>query len=111
MIAEQRDIFLVPFPYSDFSDRKVRPVLILSKDTFNTTSEDVIICAITSTLSKDPYSLLITSKDLEEGHLFMTSAVKMENILKIDKKLLIKKIGKLKKDAFSNVIKIVSTLF
>lgn len=111
MIAEQRDIFLVPFPYTDFSDKKVRPVLILSKNVFNTISEDVIICAITSTISKDKYSLTITTKDLEEGHLFVTSAVKVENILKIDKRLLIKKIGKLKKDTFSEVIKILSTLF
>lgn len=34
-IYRQRDIALVPFPFSDLSQQKVRPVLILSNDLFD----------------------------------------------------------------------------
>jgi mRNA interferase MazF len=111
MITEQRDIFLVPFPFSDFSGNKVRPVLILSKNTFNNTSEDVIVCGITSNTRKSQYTHIIETCDLEEGILFVKSAVKIENILKIDKKLFIKKIGKIKKQHFNKIIKKLYSLF
>ena len=62
MKIQQRDIFLVPFPFSDLSQTKVRPVLILSKDTFNNSSQDVIVCSITSNIAKNPYKILIDNE-------------------------------------------------
>lgn len=111
MIIEQREILLVPFPFSDFKGSKVRPVLVLSKGQFNHSSEDVIVCGITSNLTKDYYTLRIETKDLEEGHLSAPCCIKVENILKIDKKLLLKKIGRLKEKTFANVLKKLGALF
>jgi mRNA interferase MazF len=51
MIIEQKEIYLVPFPFSDFSGKKVRPVLVLSNNKFNR-GEDIIVCAITSKITK-----------------------------------------------------------
>ena len=111
MNIEQKELFLVPFPFSDLSGQKVRPVLILSKNEYNTISEDVIVCSITSNLQKETYKIAITTNDLEEGKLFETSCIKIENVLKIHKKLLIKKIGKLKQKTFSHVLERFFTLF
>ena len=97
----QREIYLVPFPFSDFSNKKVRPVVIVSNNKFNLSS-DVIVCAITSNILKDFYSVYI--ENLEEGSLDNPCCVKSENILKIDKNLLIKKIGKLRKEDFSKIV-------
>jgi len=111
MNVEQRDLFLVPFPFSDLSGNKIRPVIIISKDQFNKNSEDVIICGITSNISKGKHTINIDNKDLEKGHLFVPCCIKTENILKINKNLLIKQIGKLKPDTFSKVLKELYTLF
>ena len=59
---DQKSIVLVPFPYSDQTGNKVRPALILSNLKFNK-NEDVIICAITSSIKDRPYSILIDSND------------------------------------------------
>ena len=111
MNAAQKELFLVPFPFSDGSGKKVRPVLVLSKDQFNNTSQDVIVCAITSNLEKHSYSLQISQKDLEEGTLHTSSTIKIENILKVDKTLLLKKIGKIKEPTFTQAQEKLYTLF
>ena len=103
MTVRQRDLFLVPFPFSDQSGWKVRPVLIISNDNFNQSSEDIIVCAITLNI-KNIHSVVITTSDLEEGILSTESYVKVENILKVNQQLLIKKIGKLQKDTFIKVL-------
>ena len=65
-MIQQRDILLLPFPFSDLAGNKVRPVLALSNDSFNNISGDIIVCAITSKFGKEKYSIYISNKDLEE---------------------------------------------
>jgi len=101
---KQRDLFLVPFPFSDQSGRKVRPVIIISNSFFSEDSEDILVVGVTSNLSKDRYSVPLTNKDLEEGNLLTPCCIKAENILKIDKELIIKKIGKVKKEILNKTI-------
>ena len=43
------DIVLVPFPFTDLTDQKRRPALVVSPDAFD--PEDLVLCAITSRLS------------------------------------------------------------
>ena len=102
---KQRDLLLVPFPFSDQSGRKVRPVIVISNDEFNEDSEDLLVVGITSNISKDKYTIMFTNDDLEEGRLITVCCIKSENILKIDKELFIKKIGKIKKDKLDNIRK------
>lgn len=101
---KQRDLLIVPFPFSDQSGRKVRPVIIVSNNEFNENSDDVVVAGVTSNISKDEYSLNLTNNDLEEGKLFTPCCIKVENILKIDKELIIKKIGKIKKEKLKDMI-------
>ncbi len=101
--AFQRDILLVPFPFSDLSGQKVRPVVVISNDTFNTSSDDVLVCAITTTIKKQKYSILIDQTNIEEGNLHHSCCIKAESIVKISKKHIIKKIGKIDQNLFADV--------
>ncbi len=110
IFMKQRAIILVPFPFSDQSGQKIRPALVISNDTFNKTSQDLIVCSITSTFKPAQYSLIINQDDLEQGTLPSQSAIKVENIFKIEKSLIIKTIGTLQSSAFLKVIQLVHTL-
>ena len=77
-------MLLVPFPFSDQSGKKVRPVIVLSNNDFNTNSEDIIVVGITSNIIKDKYSLNFSNNDLDEGKLVTKCLIKVESILKID---------------------------
>ncbi|MCR4327047.1 MAG: type II toxin-antitoxin system PemK/MazF family toxin [Nanoarchaeota archaeon] len=107
---EQRDILLVPFPFSDQSGRKVRPVVVVSNNSFNSNSEDLIVVGLTSNISKDRYSILVKNKDLDEGKLHAPCCIKSENILKVDKEIIIKKIGKVKRNKIQPVIEVIHSL-
>ena len=103
-MTEQGDLLLVPFPFSDQSGRKVRPVVIISNNEFNKYSEDVIIVGVTSNISKDKYTINLANENLDEGKLFTKCSIKVENILRLDRELVIKKIGKVNSSILKKVI-------
>ncbi len=81
IMYKQRQIVLVPFPYSDLSGNKRRPVLIVSNDAYNKAFNDVLVCVITSNLRKDEYSVTLSNDDLEIGVLPESSVVKSISFL------------------------------
>jgi len=104
-IYRQRDIALVPFPFSDLSGQKVRPVLILSNDAYNQQSADVVVCGLTTNLSPAPYSIIIEVTDVEQpGSLRHKSKIKADTIASLEQSLLIKQIARLKLPVFKQVI-------
>lgn len=109
-MINQGDLLLVPFPFSDQLGRKVRPVIVISNNAFNEHSEDLIVVGVTSNLSKDRYALKLNNKDLEEGKLISECCIKVENILRLDKSLIIKKIGKVKKEKIYQIAKILDNI-
>ncbi len=84
---EQRDVVLIPFPYSDLTGSKQRPALIISNSLVNKT-EDRICCLITSQPIKE--GILINS--FESGKLPFKSWVKPHRIFTIHERIIRKKI-------------------
>jgi len=44
IMYEQGDVLIVPFPFTDLSAIKQRPVLVLSKKEYNKKTDDIITC-------------------------------------------------------------------
>jgi mRNA interferase MazF len=109
-MIEQKDLLLVPFPFSDQSGRKLRPVIVVSNNDFNKYSDDVIVVGVTSNISKDKYTIALENTNLDEGKLSTKCCIKVENILKLDKELIIKKIGKINKETLKNTLDKLSTI-
>ncbi|MDP4038977.1 MAG: type II toxin-antitoxin system PemK/MazF family toxin [Candidatus Pacearchaeota archaeon] len=97
---KQGEIVIVPFPFSDLSSIKQRPVLILSKNADNERAEDVITCGITSNIKNSKYSVLIENKNLIEGKIPKPSRVKLDKIFTISQDIVKKKIGRISKETF-----------
>lgn len=101
----QRDIVLVPFPFSDLSGQKLRPVLVLSNDRYNLKSADALVCGITTNLKTAPYSILLDLTDVEvTGTLRHISKIKADTIASLDQSTFIKVIARLKPVRFQLVI-------
>ena len=111
-IYKQRDIVLVPLPFSNLAGQKVRPVLVLSNDTYNDQSADVVVCGLTTNLRPPAYSIIIATSDIEvAGTLRHTSRVKADTIASLEQSILIKQIARLKFAVFNQVIAQIQMLF
>lgn len=103
MHPKPREIYLVPFPYSDLSSSKLRPAIVLSRETFNEETGLCIVCAITSNPSL-PYSLEIADSDLESGQfLGHSSSVLYGKLFTVESSILAKRILKMKQQKFSEI--------
>jgi mRNA interferase MazF len=96
---EQRDVVLLPFPYSDLTASKQRPAVIISNDNLNKTN-DRICCLITSNMPKN--GILIDS--FEEGSLPFQSWTKPQRLFTVDQKIIKKKLCKITKDFHEGII-------
>ena len=108
--CRQRDILLTRFPFSDLVSSKVRPVLVLSNDAYNRRFSDVLICAITSSPRPHEYAAGLEAKDLEEGVLKVESKVRSDTITSIEQEIVLKKIGRVKKEKYRKVVNLVQKL-
>ena len=86
---EQREIVLIPFPYSDLTGSKKRPALIISNTNVNNT-EDRICCLVTSNIHKN--DLQIENTDLQKGALPLKSSIRAHRVFTIDQRIIIKKL-------------------
>ena len=57
MNAKQKEIVLLPYPFSNLKETKVRPALIISNDFFNKKSDDCIMVPLTTIIKEEPYSV------------------------------------------------------
>lgn len=100
---EQGEIVIVPFPFSDLSSIKQRPVLVLSKSSDNKRFEDIITCGITSNIKDAEYSVEIDNKNLSLGTIPMKSRIKVDKLFTLNKKIIKKKIARIDRDTFNEV--------
>lgn len=108
---EAGEIVLVPFPFTDLSASKSRPALVLSRGDYNASNTDIIVCAITSNLALASHSVLISATDVEGAKLPRPSRVKVDKLVTLHQDLVRKRFGKLKKSAFSQVLRELRALF
>ncbi len=100
---KQKEIVLVPFPYSDLSAKKKRPVLIISNDDYNKKFEDIVVCVITSSRYKDEYSVNLKNQDLKIGTLPEKSIIKTHSLFTIHQTRVLKKFSVIKDELFTKV--------
>ncbi|HRP03205.1 MAG TPA: type II toxin-antitoxin system PemK/MazF family toxin [Candidatus Kapabacteria bacterium] len=104
MIFNQREIVLVPFPYSDLSAFKNRPVLIISNNKYNNSNSDILVVAITSKEYLDDYSIILDNSDLEYGLFPESSIIKVGKLFSISKSKIIKKFSIIKVEKYEEII-------
>ena len=101
---KQGDIVMTNFPYTDLSQTKKRPAVVLS------TKGQYILAQITSQFDLDEYTLPIRDVDLQQP-LPKQSYVKTNMIFTLDDSLIIEKKTAFKENALEVVLESVKTIF
>jgi mRNA interferase MazF len=94
------DIVVVPFPFSDLTNTKRRPALVIAQLTKN----DLILCLITSQYTSDNYTTQIEDNDFETGSLNKTSYIKSNRVFTANERIIAYKVGQLTEEKINEVI-------
>ena len=96
IMLKQRNIILIPIPFTDLTSQKKCPAIIISNDTYNETHEDIIVVALTSNVEQRDFTILLTGDDMEEGTLKVTSMIRVDKIYTLNKSIILKTFGRVK---------------
>lgn len=91
---------VVPFPFSDLTQAKRRPALVISV----LEGDDLILSQITSQSIRDNYAIPLDDKDFETGSLKQISNVRPNRIFTADNNIVLYKVGNLKIEKLNKVI-------
>jgi len=85
------DVVVVPFPFSDLTQAKRRPALVVA----SASRDDLILCQITSRTVRDGYALRLNDSDFTDGGLKQPSNIRPNRIFTADKRLILYRAGRL----------------
>ncbi|MBL1177189.1 type II toxin-antitoxin system PemK/MazF family toxin [Pantanalinema sp. GBBB05] len=101
------DVVIVPFPFSDLTQAKRRPALVVAV----LSGDDLILCQITSQVITDPYAVVIAADDFSSGGLKQNSNARPNRLFTADRQLILSTAGQLKRGKLDEVItKIIDIL-
>lgn len=101
------DVVVLPFPFSDLTEAKRRPALVLAE----LDGADRILCQITSQTFGDRYVVSIEESDFEEGTLRKKNNIRSNRLFTADSKIILYKAGHIKPKRIDEVVnKIIEIL-
>lgn len=99
-------VVLIPFPFSDLSQTKLRPAVALA----NAGKGDWVLCQITSKAYADPQAVSLTDVDFASGTLRLASYARPGKLFTAHETLIASEAGLLREPAFARVIAAVVML-
>jgi len=101
MNIKPADIVGIPFPYTDMSTRKRRPVLVITQPDQR---GDFIGLPVTSVQTEE-LAVCINDESMDTGNLPKTSWVRYDKVFTLNAELIKKKYGNLQNEVFNNILK------
>ena len=111
MNINQKDVVLLPYPFTNLKGMKVRSALVVSNESFNNKSDDCIMIPLTTVIKDEPYSVIIDNKNMESGKLIKPSRVRADKIFAVEKNLITMKIGAINDNTLEEIKKEIFKMF
>ena len=99
-------VVLVPFPFSDLSQAKLRPAVVLA----NASRGDWILCQITSNPFGDTHAITLDEACFTTGSLRITSYARPGKLFTANDTLIVGQVGILKADPIKQIVERVVSL-
>jgi mRNA interferase MazF len=94
------DVVIVPFPFSDLTQAKRRPALVLA----TLQGDDLILCQITSRLVSDSYAIALENSEFSSGSLKQSSNIRPNRLFTADRQIILSTAGRLTVEKLAEVI-------
>jgi len=95
------DVVVLPFPYSDLSQAKRRPAVVVAVSS----GPDVILCQITSQTVVDGDALPLDNTAFASGALSKPSNIRPNKLFTADSRIVLYQVGTLKQPIVDDVVK------
>jgi mRNA interferase MazF len=96
----------VPFPFSDLSQSKLRPAVVLA----DAARGDWLLCQITSKAYSDPQAIELTNDSFAQGSLHVISYARPGKLFTANRSLIVKQAGMLKKDVLKQIVDAIAEM-
>ncbi len=93
-------VVLVPFPFSDLSQSKLRPAVVLA----DAGHGDWILCQLTSSPYSDARAVRLANSEFKKGSLRVVSYARPGKLFTANRELLVSEVGVLGETAFNRVL-------
>lgn len=107
VVPSAGEIVLVPFPFSDLSQSKLRPAVCLA----SAGRGDWVLCQVTSNPYGDPLAMPLDAADFATGGLRVASVARPGKLFTASAHLMVKSVGVLTPEAAGRVLAAVAALF
>ena len=94
------DVVVVPFPFSDLTQSKRRPALVIAE----LEGDDLILCQVTSQPLQDRYAIPVRDPDFDVGTLRQPSNIRPNRLFTADARIVLYRLGRLRQDKIVEVI-------
>ena len=94
------DIVVIPFPFSDLSQSKRRPALVIAA----LEGDDVVLCQLTSKTIRDMYAIPIDDSDFTSGSLKQPGNIRPNRLFTADSHIILYRVGSLTKEKLGQVV-------
>lgn len=94
------DVVIVPFPFSDLTQSKRRPALVIA----TLRGDDLILCQITSRLISDSYAIELENSDFRNGSLKQSSNIRPNRLFTADQQIIVSRAGQINSGKLQEVI-------
>ena len=101
-----RAVVLVPFPFSDLSQAKLRPAVALAA----TGRGDWILCQITSNPYGDAQAIVLDAESFMTGALRVVSYARPGKLFTANDALIVAQVGILKSEPFTQIVEAIVSI-
>lgn len=106
VVPSAGSVVLVPFPFSDLSQSKLRPAVVLA----DAGRGDWILCQLTSSPYADARAVKLENSDFKKGSLRVSSYARPGKLFTANQELLVSEVGVLNDKAFHRVLAAVAAV-
>ena len=96
MVLAKGDVVLAQFPFTDLSQVKLRPAIVLQSSQLR---DEITICFVSSQkvnqLAEDEFALLDTDSEFLNTGLRISSKIRVTRIVTLNRQLISKRLGRL----------------
>ncbi|MEX2569736.1 MAG: type II toxin-antitoxin system PemK/MazF family toxin [Gemmatimonadota bacterium] len=99
-------VVLIPFPFSDLSQSKLRPAVVLA----DVLRGDFVLCQVTSNPYGDPIAVTLIDQWFSEGSLQRVSYARPGKLFTANANLVVAKVGTLKPEIVAMIVNHIKAL-